>query len=198
MIYVLDALAVISALLACPQPLGLTTGALEDWQLSSSSELSGEADCATKFARLNEPGARAWCAARRSKKEWLLVDLGVESLVSGVAVQGRVDEDEWVTNFMVSYSNDAYKWDFARDIYGNKKVGANDFGRPTEADLFIFSSPCFLSFCRWQIFKGNSDAYTVRHSYLEHPVSARFVKVHVAGWHKHPSMRLEVIGCQGT
>ena len=55
---------------------------------------------------------------------------------------------------MVSYSLDAYKWEFARDIYGNKKV-----------------------------FKGNSDSHTLRHSYLEHPVKARFVRIHVVDWH---------------
>ena len=61
--------------------------------------------------------------------------------VSGVETQGRGEIDEWVSQFMVSYSLDAFKWEFARDIYGNKKV-----------------------------FRGNSDAHSVRHSYLEHPV----------------------------
>ena len=78
---------------------------------------------------------------QQSKNEWLLVDLGVASDVSGVETQGRGEIDEWVSQFMVSYSLDAFKWEFARDIYGNKKV-----------------------------FRGNSDAHSVRHSYLEHPV----------------------------
>ena len=99
---------------------------------------------------------------------------------------------------MVSYSLDAYKWEFARDIYGNKKV-----------------------------FKGNSDSHTLRHSYLEHPVKARFVRIHVVDWHGksfiiffkkisnsfsnffkfffnffqffsqgHPSLRMEIVGHQ--
>ncbi len=69
---------------------------------------------------------------------------------------------------MLSYSSDAFKWEYARDIYGNKKI-----------------------------FKGNSDPYSLRHSYLEHPIQARFLRLHIAGWHNHPSMRLEIIGCQG-
>jgi hypothetical protein len=60
--------------------------------------------------------------AHKSKAEWILVDLGVAADVSGIETQGRGEVDEWVTQFMVSYSLDAFKWEFARDIYGNKKV----------------------------------------------------------------------------
>ncbi len=42
--------------------------------------------------------------------------------VSGVVTQGRGEVEEWVTSYMISYSLDAFKWEFARDIYGNKKV----------------------------------------------------------------------------
>ena len=150
---------------ACSQPLGLTTHAIEDWQLAASSRLSSDPHCAVKHARLHRRGSRAWCPQNKvmppahmetheqskeidriyitsqSKNEWLLVDLGVASDVSGVETQGRGEIDEWVSQFMLSYSLDAFKWEFARDIYGNKKV-----------------------------FRGNSDAHSVRHSYLEHPV----------------------------
>ena len=78
----------------------------------------------------------------------------IESSIFSIVTQGRGNIQEWVTHFMVSYSLDAYKWEFARDIYGNKKV-----------------------------FKGNSDSHTLRHSYLEHPVKARFVRIHVVDWH---------------
>ena len=65
---------------------------------------------------------RAWCPAHAAKNEWLLVDLGVASTINGVVTQGRGNVKEWITHFMISYSLDAYKWEFARDIYGNKKV----------------------------------------------------------------------------
>ena len=71
---------------------------------------------------MNKEHGRAWCAAKRAVNEWVLVDLGVASEVSGIVTQGRGDIPEWVTHFMVSYSLDAYKWEFARDIYGTKKV----------------------------------------------------------------------------
>ena len=65
---------------------------------------------------------RAWCPAHAAKNEWLLVDLGVASTINGVVTEGRGNVKEWITHFMISYSLDAYKWEFARDIYGNKKV----------------------------------------------------------------------------
>lgn len=153
----------------CSRPLGMTNSAIKDWQIaaSSSKQRSDDHQCAVKYARLHSAGGKAWCAGSAQKSEWLLVDLGVASTISGIVTQGRGAVKEWITNFMVSYSSDAYNWDYARDIYGNKKI-----------------------------FKGNSDSVSLRHSYLEHPVTARFVRVHVVDWHRHPSLRLEIIGCQ--
>ena len=110
------------------RPLGMTDGSIKDWQLAASSALSRADDpqCAVKFARLHQQDGKAWCAAKKAVNEWLLVDLGVASEVSGIVTQGRGDVTQWVTHFMVSYSLDAYKWEFARDIYGNKKVNKSD------------------------------------------------------------------------
>ena len=109
---------------ACSQPLGLSNHDIEDWQLAASSAISSTLDpfCAVKNARLNLRKSRAWCAANKAKNEWLLVDLGVMSKVTGLITQGRGDKPEWVSSFTFSYSSDAFKWKFARDIYGNKKV----------------------------------------------------------------------------
>ena len=64
-------------------------------------------------------------------------------------------------------------------------------------NLFVSGNSQKLHFLL-QIFKGNGNAHSLRHSYLEHPVRARFVRVHVVDWHRHPSMRLEIVGCQGN
>ena len=37
-------------------------------------------------------------------------------------IQGRGDGRQWVTKFVLSYSDDAYTWKFTNDIYGKKKV----------------------------------------------------------------------------
>jgi hypothetical protein len=49
-----------------------------------------------------------------------------------------------------------------------------------------------------QLFRGNTDSHGVKVSYLEHPVKARFIRVHVDAWHNHPSLRMEIIGCQAN
>lgn len=48
-----------------------------------------------------------------------------------------------------------------------------------------------------KVFEGNSDSYAVKHSYLDEPILARYVKFHTVQWNRHPSMRVEIIGCQG-
>ena len=47
-----------------------------------------------------------------------------------------------------------------------------------------------------QVFSGNTDSHNVKVSYLEHPVTARFLRLHVQTWHNHPSLRMDIIGCQ--
>ena len=93
------------------RPLGLLSGEVKDWQLASSSVVSRavDADCALKYARLQAPGSRAWCPENPKQGEWILVDLGVQSEVSGVMTQGRDKKDQWVTHFYISYSEDAYR-----------------------------------------------------------------------------------------
>jgi len=161
----------IHALQACDQtgPLGLITGQIKDWQISSSSVYPEEWDkgCHERHARVYQPDGLGWCAKYKSASEWLQVDLGVAAKITGVLTQGRNDGSEWVTSFMVSHSMDAYQWMYITDLYGNQKV-----------------------------FEGNDDSYAVKHSYLDEPIIARYIKFHTVTWNKHPSMRVEIIGCQ--
>jgi hypothetical protein len=107
-----SASAAASAASTCrSRPLGLLSGEIRDWQLAVSSVVSrkDDEDCAVKYARLYAPGKRAWCPENRQKGEWILVDLGVLSEISGVMTQGRDMMDQWVTHFYISYSEDAYR-----------------------------------------------------------------------------------------
>jgi len=56
---------------------------------------------------------------------------------------------------------------------------------------------CIAAVTCGQVFEGNVDSYTVKHYYLDDAVLARYIKFHTVQWHRHPSMRVEVIGCQG-
>ncbi|OON13367.1 f5/8 type C domain protein, partial [Opisthorchis viverrini] len=87
--------------------------------------------------------------------------------VTGIMTQGRGDGSEWVTSFMVSYSDDGNQWKFITDQYANQKI-----------------------------FEGNTDSFMVKHNYLDEPIKARFVKIHTYTWHNHPSLRVELVGCQ--
>lgn len=42
--------------------------------------------------------------------------------ISAVLTQGRAKAHEYVTAFMISYSLDAYRWQYLVDQYGNQKV----------------------------------------------------------------------------
>ena len=167
--------------IGCSKPLGLITGEIQDWQLSSSSVRNADKSSRTKYARVYQPGDRAWCPqlspeevetrirhhrhhhyieelnneievssnsstnepignanimyiatsdAKENSSHWLLVDLGVETQISGLLTQGKGDVDEWVSSFSLSYSDDAYRWKFIHDAYGKKKV------------MVDFYSPC--------------------------------------------------------
>ena len=65
--------------------------------------------CAVKYARLHSPGRRAWCPEHVKQGEWILVDLGVEAEMAGIMTQGRDGYDHWVTHYIISYSQDAYR-----------------------------------------------------------------------------------------
>ena len=43
----------------------------------------------------------------------------LERLLQGREKRGH---RSWVTHYHISYSEDAYRWEWARDIYGDKKV----------------------------------------------------------------------------
>ena len=36
--------------------------------------------------------------------------------------QGRTGKEEWVASFMISYSTDAFQWQYITDRYGNQRV----------------------------------------------------------------------------
>lgn len=105
-------------------PLGMSNGEIKDWQITASSTYpaSWDPDCHQRYSRIYSVNGKAWCAKHRSDSEWLQIDLGVAAKISGVIVQGRSGRREWVTKFMISYSNDAFQWQYITDKYGNQKV----------------------------------------------------------------------------
>ena len=105
-------------------PLGMSNGDIKDWQITASSSYPSawDSDCHQKYSRIYLENGKAWCAKHRSDSEWLQIDLGVAAKITGVIVQGRSGKREWVTSFMISYSSDAFQWQYITDKYGNQKV----------------------------------------------------------------------------
>lgn len=151
------------------RPLGMSNGEIKDWQISASStnHYAWEQSCHEKHARIYGEQGKSWCPKHRSDAEWLQIDLGVASKITGVITQGRTGKREWVTSYMVSYSTDAFQWQYVTDRYGNQKI-----------------------------FQGNANDYALKHNYFDQSVTARFIKFHTIEWNRHPSLRVEIIGCQ--
>lgn len=156
-------------LTGCSQPLGLMSGSVKDWQISASSVLSSskEPGCQIRYARLYQLSGHAWCAGHKSAFEWIQIDLGVAAKVTGIMTQGRGDGKQWVTSYFLSHSSDAFHWKYCTDSYGTRKV-----------------------------FVGNIDSHTIQQNYLDHPIKTRFLRLHILEWNEHPSMRVEILGCQ--
>jgi hypothetical protein len=62
----------------------MITGAIQDWQITSSSTYPKEWDkkCSEKYARVYLPNKYGWCAKYKSSSEWIKIDLGVAARVS--------------------------------------------------------------------------------------------------------------------
>ncbi|CAE7780121.1 xlrs1, partial [Symbiodinium pilosum] len=52
---------------------------------------------------LNSP--QAWSAGSRSSNSWMTIDLQAKYFVAGVVTRGRANANQWVTSFVVQYSN---------------------------------------------------------------------------------------------
>ena len=56
-----------------------------------------------------------WCPKRSNEHQWLQLDLGPPSLVTGLITKGRGDKKNWVTSYSISYSNDTKIWFYYKD-----------------------------------------------------------------------------------
>ena len=105
-------------LLPCQEKLGIESGSIIDDRLTSSSDLSNGAG--KQQWRLNHvpntgiPGG--WVALDSDKHPWLQISLYRQTPITGVIVQGREDEDQWVTSYKVQTSLDGAAWNYVPGI----------------------------------------------------------------------------------
>ena len=104
----------------------MKSGEVQDSQITSSSECANPIYHGANNARLDlQPGddrIGAWQAGTNDANQWIQVDLGVATGVSGIVTQGRADWDQWVTEYKVQYGNDTTGLQYIKDIDNNETV----------------------------------------------------------------------------
>ena len=89
----------------CNRPLGLQNRRLKNNQITASSSYPG---LPTWRARLHH--AQAWCARYNNHNQWIKFDFVSVTKVTGVAVQGRSNAHQWVTRYLLYFSQDNVHW----------------------------------------------------------------------------------------
>ncbi|XP_074261053.1 contactin-associated protein-like 4 isoform X3 [Saimiri boliviensis] len=147
----------------CDDPL---VSALPQTSFSSSSELSSSHG--PGFARLNRrDGAGGWSPLVSNKYQWLQIDLGERMEVTAVATQGGYGSSNWVTSYLLMFSDSGWNWKQYRQ----------------EDSIWGFS--------------GNANADSVVYYRLQPSIKARFLRFIPLEWNPKGriGMRIEVFGC---
>ena len=109
---------------SCAEELGMHTGLILDSAIAASSSFGPMQ--VPKVGRLYYLMAGtgtdgAWSALINNPYQWIQVDLGNWTRVTGVATQGKQDKNEWVTSYSLSTSYGGF-FDYVRNKSGEKKV----------------------------------------------------------------------------
>uniref|UniRef100_A0A8C7I178 Contactin-associated protein-like 4 n=1 Tax=Oncorhynchus kisutch TaxID=8019 RepID=A0A8C7I178_ONCKI len=106
-------------------------------------------------------------AFNSNKYQWLEVDLGERTEITAVATQGRYGSSDWVSSFLLMFSDTGRNWKQYRQ---EDSIGA---------------------------FTGNSNADSVVQFKLQQPVFARFLRLLPLDWNPNGriGLRLEAYGC---
>uniref|UniRef100_A0A4W5MZ99 Contactin associated protein like 3 n=1 Tax=Hucho hucho TaxID=62062 RepID=A0A4W5MZ99_9TELE len=148
---------------SCDGPL---VSSLPQSYFRSSSQLSNSHG--PGFAKVNRrDGAGGWAPVESNKYQWLEVDLGERTEITAVATQGRYGSSDWVSSFLLMFSDTGRNWKQYRQ---EDSIGA---------------------------FTGNSNADSVVQFKLQQPVFARFLRLLPLDWNPNGriGLRLEAYGC---
>ncbi|XP_052463585.1 contactin-associated protein-like 4 isoform X1 [Carassius gibelio] len=149
---------------SCDSPL---VSALPQSAFSSSSELSNSHG--PGFAKLNRrDGAGGWSPLESNKYQWLEIKLEQRTEITAIATQGRYGSSDWVTRYLLMFSDTGHNW---RPYRQEDSIGA---------------------------FSGNSNADSVVMYKLQQPVVAQYVRILPLDWNANGriGLRLEAYGCR--
>ncbi|XP_048037057.1 EGF-like repeat and discoidin I-like domain-containing protein 3 isoform X2 [Megalobrama amblycephala] len=104
-------------LTGCSEPMGMKTGHIQDYQITSSSVFQtlnmDMFSWEPSKARLDKQGkVNAWTSAHNDQSQWLQVDLLITTKITGIITQGAKDfgHVQFVGSFKLAFSNDGEKW----------------------------------------------------------------------------------------
>ena len=114
----------------CKRPLGMENGQILNESITASSQENENAG--PENARLNFTGA--WSPYNIFKNQWLQVDFGAETRVTGISTQGHHDFDTWVESYTLRYSDDGLNFEqYQPELYTKvtieKQWGLNGLNR---------------------------------------------------------------------
>ncbi|XP_069472868.1 contactin-associated protein-like 5 [Ambystoma mexicanum] len=147
----------------CDDPL---VASLPSSAFLSSSELFGIHS--PSFAKLNRrDGAGGWSPVESNAQQWLQVDLGEKLEINAVATQGRYGSSDWVTSYVLMFSDTGHNWKQYRQ----------------ENIIWAFA--------------GNNNPDSVVQHKFQHGIKARFLRFVPLRWNANGKigMRVQVYGC---
>ncbi|KAI8516234.1 hypothetical protein Bbelb_048150 [Branchiostoma belcheri] len=147
-------------------------GDLPSWSASSEGDSRQSADRADIKTLETAYLAGAWSAATNDYDQWLMGNLGIVTIIFGIATKGRNYSPDWplgyhdqyVTSYIISYGNQTFDDDYLLD------------------ETFYTD--------------GNYDRDTeVYHDFRDYngPITARYIKIHPASWNERISMRAKIV-----
>uniref|UniRef100_A0A3Q3E1Q7 Contactin-associated protein-like 4 n=1 Tax=Labrus bergylta TaxID=56723 RepID=A0A3Q3E1Q7_9LABR len=115
-------------------------------------------------------GAGGWSPLTSDRYQWLEVDLGERTKITAVATQGRYGSSDWLTSYLLMFSDTGHNWKQYRQ---EDSIGS---------------------------FPGNNNADSVVQYKLQQPVIARFLRLIPLDWNPNGriGLRLETYGCPFT
>uniref|UniRef100_A0A665XFM6 Contactin associated protein like 3 n=1 Tax=Echeneis naucrates TaxID=173247 RepID=A0A665XFM6_ECHNA len=115
-------------------------------------------------------GAGGWSPLTSDRYQWLQVDLGERTKITAVATQGRYGSSDWLTSYLLMFSDTGHNWKQYRQ---EDSIGS---------------------------FPGNSNADSVVQYKLQQPTIARLLRLLPLDWNPSGriGLRLETYGCPYT
>ena len=86
----------------------MALGAISDYQIIASSQQDDNHSAAQGRLHFKGDGSKVggWSALSNDVNQWIQVDFGSYTRVTGVATQGSYNHDQWVTKYGLQYSDD--------------------------------------------------------------------------------------------